>query len=183
MRYGQADGWGRYGLLDVDEDGRLVCHECGGVFDHLSTHVASAHGMTSAAYREAHGLARSVPLVSERVRGRMRGAWERNAGLHLRELEQHRDPETARAESMQVTAGRARTPGALASYREHRERRASRLPDEIAAQLQGLTVDEWCRVAARLLEDGWRLAACARAAGISPGAGEQRMRRWRNRAG
>lgn len=54
-----------------------------------------------------------------------------------------------------------------------------RLSDELAARLQVLIVGERCRVAVLLLGDGWRLAACARAAGISPGAGEQRVRRWR----
>lgn len=179
MRYGQADGHGRYGILDTDDAGRLVCHECGAAYDHLTTHAAGAHGIRAAEYRQRHGLARSVPLVSERVRERMRAAWERNASLHLRELSAHRDPDTARAESMQVTAGQSRTPGALASYRAARTRAAGTLPVELATQLEGLTVDVWCQVTARLLADGWPLAACARASGITPGAAEQRMRRWR----
>src|SRR5690625_2058518 len=34
MRVGDADGHGHYGILDPDEAGRLVCHECGHAYDH-----------------------------------------------------------------------------------------------------------------------------------------------------
>ncbi|TWP34493.1 hypothetical protein [Leekyejoonella antrihumi] len=62
MNVGEQDGHGRYGVLDEDDDG-LLCHECGRRFTHLGLHAWKGHGVTAAAYRRAHGLARSRGLV------------------------------------------------------------------------------------------------------------------------
>ena len=38
MELGDADGHGRYGMLDETSDG-LVCHECGRAFPNLGLHT------------------------------------------------------------------------------------------------------------------------------------------------
>lgn len=54
----------RFGILDEDEDGRIICHECERSFHALAIHLARAHEMTTAEYRTAHGLRRTQSLVS-----------------------------------------------------------------------------------------------------------------------
>ena len=44
MELGDADGHGRYGMLDETSDG-LVCHECGRAFPNLGLHAWRGHGM------------------------------------------------------------------------------------------------------------------------------------------
>lgn len=60
------------GVQEYDEDGRLLCLECGRPFSLLAPHLARAHGMTSAEYREAHRLPRRLGLrtvaLSEQAR-------------------------------------------------------------------------------------------------------------------
>lgn len=58
-------GHGTYGVVDV-EDGKLLCHECGGWYRSLAVHIGMAHDGTRA-YRLAHGLTMSTPLVAEDV--------------------------------------------------------------------------------------------------------------------
>lgn len=67
MQVGDRDGFGRYGELDETDEG-LLCHKCGGRFTHLGVHVYKAHGLTAAAYRQAHGLSRRG-LVTTPTRG------------------------------------------------------------------------------------------------------------------
>jgi len=52
---GDPDGFGVFGVVDVDGDG-VLCHECGRRFTHLGLHAWRGHGITSAQYRERHGL-------------------------------------------------------------------------------------------------------------------------------
>lgn len=62
---GQPDGYGRYGCLDVDADGkRVLCHECGEWFASLGRHVSVRHGIPPTEYRAAHGLPRRLGLVA-----------------------------------------------------------------------------------------------------------------------
>ena len=70
MELGEADGHGRYGMIDETSDG-LVCHECGRAFPSLGLHAWRGHGMTAAQYREAHGLQRGRGLVSSQLRQRI----------------------------------------------------------------------------------------------------------------
>lgn len=63
-------GHGRWGVMDVDPDGRVVCHECGRSFVHLGVHVGMMHDGV-AAYRRAHGLPRSQPLTSPEHHARL----------------------------------------------------------------------------------------------------------------
>ncbi len=56
-------GQGVYGVLD--DDGQTVaCHECGRRYRALVTHLARAHAMSCAEYRQAHGLGATRPLAS-----------------------------------------------------------------------------------------------------------------------
>ena len=57
-------------MVEVEVDGRLVCHECGQAFEALGVHVGMVHEGV-AAYRRAHGLPRSVSLVSAGLRERL----------------------------------------------------------------------------------------------------------------
>jgi len=63
--FGQPDGYGGYGYLDVDVDGkRVLCHECGEWFASLGRHLSVTHGISSGEYRAAHGLARGQGLLA-----------------------------------------------------------------------------------------------------------------------
>ena len=70
MQYGDPDGHGHYGILDVTADG-LLCHECGWRGAHLGLHSWKAHGITASAYRERHGLRRSKGLVAADLHQKM----------------------------------------------------------------------------------------------------------------
>lgn len=95
--YGARDGHGRFGIVDRDDEGRVVCHECGRSWEHLAPHVWQAHGLRVEAYRERHGLSTGTRLVGEETRARMRAGWQRHEGQHLADLAAHRDPDAARA--------------------------------------------------------------------------------------
>ncbi|QFZ20470.1 MucR family transcriptional regulator [Saccharothrix syringae] len=71
MRYGEADGSGRYGIVDTDADGNLICHECGQAYAFLGRHIR-AHGIDPDIYRERHGLGRGTALASQSIRSEMR---------------------------------------------------------------------------------------------------------------
>jgi len=94
---GDLSGYGRYGVMDRDEDS-VLCHECGERFESVGAHLKSAHGMTAREYRDRHGIPRTTPLVCERIsrthaeraRGQVGSAgWAR--------LEAARDPAAASA--------------------------------------------------------------------------------------
>ena len=99
LSYGDPDGYGRYGVLDTDAHGLLICHDCGDSWRHLATHARLAHGLLAAAYRERHGLGRSRRLIAPGTSEKMRTAWENHADLHLAALETARDPDAARSNS------------------------------------------------------------------------------------
>ncbi|MBC7298977.1 MAG: MucR family transcriptional regulator, partial [Demequina sp.] len=91
MQYGDPDGHGHYGILDVTADG-LLCHECGWRGAHLGLHSWQAHGITASAYRERHGLRRSKGLVAADLHQKMSaGSAERLPAA----LVQARDPQRA----------------------------------------------------------------------------------------
>ncbi|WP_367139441.1 MucR family transcriptional regulator [Saccharothrix sp. HUAS TT1] len=70
MRYGDPDGFGRHGILDLDAFGNPVCHECGQPYPFLGRHVRR-HGIDPDRYRERHGLGRQTPLASRQIRAEM----------------------------------------------------------------------------------------------------------------
>ncbi|WP_130865859.1 MucR family transcriptional regulator [Acidipropionibacterium timonense] len=178
--YGSADSHGRYGILDTDDDGRLICHECGRTYDHLATHVAQAHGMTGAVYRDRHGLSTGTPLVSRTVRGRMSTAWQTHRDAHLEVLAEHRDPDRARASS---TAGGRWRAELVARRMEASAARRVELTGEQVAELGDLTdLPGWADRARRLMaRDGVSAAAIARAVGLSAAGVHQRLRRYPGR--
>ncbi len=67
LTFGDRDGFGRFGMLDEDENG-LKCHECEWRGAHLGLHTAKAHDLTAMAYRLKHGLRRSKGLVAADTR-------------------------------------------------------------------------------------------------------------------
>ena len=94
---GDPSGHGRYGVLDTDGR-RLMCHECGGWYRSVGSHVTRSHGMTARDYKIRHGLPLGTALVapdlselhSSNAAGRVGGAgWQR--------LEAKRDPSAAAA--------------------------------------------------------------------------------------
>ncbi len=95
-RTGQPDGYGRYGILDRDEDTAL-CHECGGRFASIAGHLP-AHGMTARQYKLAHGLPLGLGLVSLGLSRRVsQTSIEHLDSPEWRRLEEARDPAAAAA--------------------------------------------------------------------------------------
>ena len=94
-RVGQPVGAGVYGHVTEDEEGRLICHECGQACLSLAAHITRAHGMSAAEYREVYELPRAVKLVAASVRERTgaRAASPEN----LARLARVRDPQAAAA--------------------------------------------------------------------------------------
>jgi hypothetical protein len=60
-------GFGYEGALTFDVKGRLQCHVCGAMHDHLALHLR-LHKMTAKKYREDFKLSPSTALISERQR-------------------------------------------------------------------------------------------------------------------
>ena len=59
-------GFGWYGLQAYNEEGQLMCHECGEFWGHLSRHITK-HGLNHKEYREKYGLQAKTKLVSETI--------------------------------------------------------------------------------------------------------------------
>ncbi|MFJ5952567.1 MucR family transcriptional regulator [Streptomyces noursei] len=55
-----------------EEEGRLQCLECGGLYRLLAPHLAQAHHMSTAEYRQAHHLPRRLSLRSADLNERAR---------------------------------------------------------------------------------------------------------------
>lgn len=92
-RTGQPVGAGVYGRLSEDEEGRLICHECGKSYLSLAAHVYLAHGMTAAEYRDTYELPRSTKLAAASVRERIGRSSARPE--NLARLARARDPQAA----------------------------------------------------------------------------------------
>lgn len=182
MRPGDPDGRGRYAVLDVDDDGRITCHECGRTYQHLATHVRGAHGITAAAYRDAHGLGATTRLVGPGPRARMREAWDRDREARLRVLEEHRDPLRARLSSRAVTKAAPWAPEVRAKRSAAgKALRGRPLTDAERAQLDATGVDlrAWADVARALLAlPGVSARSIADVSDISPGTVRQRIARY-----
>lgn len=67
MEVGASGGHGQHRVLDEDAEG-LLCHECGDRFTYLGLHGWKRHGVTAAAYREAHYLSSRRGLVVSTTR-------------------------------------------------------------------------------------------------------------------
>lgn len=115
---GDADGCGRYGVLDETPDG-LLCHECGRSFKHLGLHAYKAHGLTAAEYRDAHGLSRRGLVASDilaTIADNARRTFPARAAFVTA-----RDP--AAANAAQLQAGSTISPAGLAAIRAAAARR------------------------------------------------------------
>lgn len=184
MKYGAPDGHGRHGILGVDDDGLLVCHECGRPWKHLGTHVRQAHGIMPADYRAAHGLGASTRLVAAVVSEQMRRAWQAHETEHLATLEATRDIDRARqASPVGHRGGRreAARPEVRAGYQARaRARRGRELTDHETATLgDGLDLQAWADTARALLRDPTLSArSLAQACDIAPATVHQRLRRY-----
>ena len=77
LRYGDPDGFGRFGILEESPDG-VTCHQCGSTGAHLGVHSARQHGVRAIDYKISHGLRRSKGLVATATRQKLReGAGQR----------------------------------------------------------------------------------------------------------
>lgn len=61
---------------------RLLCEICDRPYESLATHVFQAHGIPPDEYKLMHGLARSTPLWSDRLRSIHRNHAIRRQGEH-----------------------------------------------------------------------------------------------------
>lgn len=183
LAYGAPDGHGRFGIVDTDKDGLLICHECGAAWKHLATHARAAHGLVAATYREKHGLGRSRRLVAPVTSDKMRESWEKQADLHLAALDSSGDPDAARSRSPighKGNRGMSR-PEVLAGYQQRgRARRGRSLTEEEALTLgDGLDLQAWADAARVLLtRDGVSAGSLAEAADIAVPTVHQRLRRY-----
>lgn len=179
MQVGDADGYGRYGILDETTQG-LLCHECGRRYQHLASHITRGHKILVADYRTTHGLHASKPLVTVTVSGKMRDAWDKNSAQHLADLAAHRDPHRA-AESSRAT-NRNRSAGARAGRVESLKKRRGRslTTTEVQTLKNQDTVAQWCQVAYKILEDpSVSVRSLAQSAGIHPITAYDRLHRYR----
>ncbi len=175
--YGGPDGHGRYGILDRDEQGRVLCHECGRWWQHLATHLAGTHGIRAADYRERHGLSPGTALVGARTQAAMREAWETHRALHVAALDEHRDPDRARGG---MTRGGQWAPELVAGRRERAiARRVDLTPAQLAELGDVTDIRGWCdRARALMARTGAPAAAIARASGLATCTVSQRLRRY-----
>lgn len=176
-RIGDPLGYAAFGQVVTDDDGLLICGECGRPCRQLATHVRYSHGLSAAEYRERYGLGRSTRLVS---RDQIDSARER-ANQRIEQItatfDRTRDPDKAR----EASRGLPWTPQTRA--RRQALARARRTPDLTPEQVErlgdGLDLQEWADAARRLItEDGVSLAALGRAADITPATVTQRLRRY-----
>ena len=92
-RIGQPVGAGVYGRIGEDEEGRLICHECGKAYLSLAAHVYLAHGMTAAEYRDTYEIPRTTKLAAPSVRERISRSSSKPEALAR--LARVRDPQAA----------------------------------------------------------------------------------------
>lgn len=173
---GSPDGHGRYGMLDRDGDGRVVCHECGRALELLATHVR-VHGLTAGEYRERHGLSPGLALVGDTTRERMRAAWEKHRDAHLAALDGHRDPTAAN----EASRGTRWSPQQFAAAQARGTARRGRplTDDEIASLGDPTDIPAWADHARRLLElDGVTVGSVARSIDMPAATVAQRLRRY-----
>lgn len=178
---GAPDGNGRYGYLDHDhdDDGRVLCHECGRWWRHLATHIFQSHGIRADDYREAHGLPQTLALVGTSTHQAMSAGWERNRPIHVAALDEARDTALA------TNASRTRNgrPWAAATIAGRQAAAASRrtelTPDQVASLGDPTDLPAWCAAARALIDrEGVTGAAISRAAGLSTATVWQRLRRY-----
>jgi hypothetical protein len=180
-RVGDPDGHGHYAQLERDDEGRLLCHECGTWWHHLATHARGAHGIPAAAYRQAHGLGATTRLVGDGPRERMRTAYAARTDDPRGRLAATRDPDAARATGPTTWAPETRAARAA----RNRARRGRALAPDEASRLADVEHDlqAWADRARELLaQPDVSARSLADAADIAVPTVHQRLRRYPARA-
>lgn len=71
-----------FGALEYREkDDRVRCHECGGWFNHVGSHLCSAHKLTAKQYKQRHGLRTEAALCGLQVSGLMSAKYNPSANF------------------------------------------------------------------------------------------------------
>lgn len=175
--YGSLDGHGLYGILTRDDEGRVICHECGRACEQLATHLRYSHGMSAALYREVHGLSTGTKLLGTATLAKLSESWRRHEAEHLARLDATRDVDAARSRN---TAAAQWRPELIARRREAAAAQRRDLTSAQVASLGDITdMQGWADRARALIErDGVSVAAIARAVGMSTGGVDGRLRRY-----
>lgn len=66
------------GTIISNEDGEIICHECGKAFAKLGNHIHQRHNMTLNEYKDKHKLYHNDKLTSEDYQERMRKYTDEN---------------------------------------------------------------------------------------------------------
>lgn len=163
-----------YGHLEVDDDGRLVCHECGRSYLRLPHHLRAAHDLTADEYRDRHGLGLTTPLWAADQRAAAGSRARRPEALAR--LEQVRDLDALAA----ARGGPQWRPETLRLRREQARAQRREIPAELIAQLPSWDDrTAWTAAAQALVDEGWPQIAIARAVGQKQGTVWKRLRRAR----
>jgi len=71
----QKAGHGYLGVMRQNSDGsRVQCHDCGGLYGSLQTHIRRTHGISAREYRDKYGLLMKTPLHSAQRTEKLRAA-------------------------------------------------------------------------------------------------------------
>lgn len=65
-------GFGWHGLMAYNEEGQLMCHECGKFFDRLGQHASWIHQLSPRNYKEKYDLLLGTKLISRVGHNKMR---------------------------------------------------------------------------------------------------------------
>lgn len=85
-------GHGTWGAIATDDQGRLLCHDCGRWYINLAVHIGMTHRGGTRTYRLTHGLLMSTPLVAADLsETQRRHAIDQHA---VTRLEPHRTPDS-----------------------------------------------------------------------------------------
>lgn len=178
LRYGDPDGHGQYGMISHDDQGKVICHDCGNSFNQLATHVRLAHDTQPAEYRETHGIGATTRMVSTETSAKLQAGWARNEEAHLEALNTYRDPERAKNVSLRRTQWSPET-RARRSLEQQERRGRDLTPEEVAYLGDPLDIPHWAPKARELLiNPEIKTSALARAAGITGSTVTQRLRRY-----
>lgn len=60
-------GYGAYGILLENSEGKIQCHICGKWFDFLSSHISVFHKIPVKKYKEMYGFTNGTALCSSNV--------------------------------------------------------------------------------------------------------------------
>lgn len=141
---GDRSGYGLYGVID-DDGHSVLCHECGGRYASVGSHIGKAHDVTARDYKQRHGIGAGTPLISRRVQeAASERARARLGTPGWAALEAARDP---------AAASRARDPNTLRRRAEHRSASVSRARVNGASVRRGTVYScvvcgvQWCQLA------------------------------------